>query len=249
MKDDKQRDIVAKNISSSQGTYVDSVSHDLVFDLASGREGPEEKLASDLKTERTPTDVSLWRVARLNKPEIPVLVLGAVAAAASGAILPILGILFSGMLKTFYEPAHELRKDARFWALTFLALGATYLVIEPLRSYFFAVSGGRLIQRVRSMCFHSLMRMEIGWFDQVDHSSGAIGSRLSTDAASLKALCGDALGLVFQNISTGIAGLVIAFVANWQLACIVLAMLPLLAASGYIELKFMKGFSTDAKVT
>ncbi|KAI4311048.1 hypothetical protein MLD38_035984 [Melastoma candidum] len=239
--DSDRPDIVAENISLSGDLVSTSIQ------TATALEGPEEKVGSDVKVERMPSDVSLWRVARLNKPEIPVLILGALSAAASGAILPIIGILFSGMLKTFTEPAHKLRKDARFWSLIFLVLGVAHLVIEPLRSYFFAVSGGRLIQRVRSTCFHSLMRMEIGWFDQVDHSSGAIGSRLSIDAASLKAVVGIALGLVFQNIATGIAGLVIAFAANWQLACIVLAMLPVLAVSGYIELKFMKGFTADAK--
>lgn len=90
--------------------------------------------------------------------------------------------------------------------------------------------------------------MEVGWFDEPENSSGAIGSRLSADAASVRALVGDALGLLVQNIATALTGLIIAFVASWQLAFIVLVLVPLVGMNGYIQMKFMKGSSTDAKV-
>jgi len=90
--------------------------------------------------------------------------------------------------------------------------------------------------------------MEVGWFDEPEHSSGAIGARLSADAASVRALVGDALGLIVQNIATALTGLIIAFVASWQLAFIVLVLVPLIGMNGYIQMKFMKGSGTDAKV-
>ncbi|KAK9143251.1 hypothetical protein Syun_012651 [Stephania yunnanensis] len=40
---------------------------------------------------------------------------------------------------------------------------------------------------------------------------------------------------------------VIAFSANWILAFVILVLLPLVGLNGYIQLKFMKGFSADAK--
>ncbi|KAK2641886.1 hypothetical protein Ddye_023649 [Dipteronia dyeriana] len=36
--------------------------------------------------------------------------------------------------------------------------------------------------RRRSMCFEKVVYMEISWFDEAEHSSGAIGARLTTDA-------------------------------------------------------------------
>ncbi|KAI9180750.1 hypothetical protein LWI28_007840 [Acer negundo] len=98
------------------------------------------------------------------------------------------------------------------------------------------------------MCFEKVVHMEVSWFDDPSHSSGAIGSRLSADAASVRALVGDALALIVQNISTAIAGLVIAFIASWQLALIILVLLPLIGVNGYVQMKFLKGFSADAKV-
>ncbi|XP_027368719.1 ABC transporter B family member 4-like [Abrus precatorius] len=194
-----------------------------------------------------PPKVSFLRLAGLNKPEIPVLVLGTLAASVTGAILPILGLLVSGMINTLFEPADELRKDSKFWALIFVALSAAGFIFHPLRSYFFALAGSKLIRRIRLMCFEKIIHMEVGWFDKAEHSSGALGARLSTDASSIRTLVGDALGLLVQDIATAITALVIAFEANWQLSLVILVLLPLLLLNGYAQLRSMKGFSTDAK--
>ncbi|KAM2745612.1 hypothetical protein PS2_021317 [Malus domestica] len=194
-----------------------------------------------------PPEVSLHRLAYLNKPEIPVLLLGTIAAVANGSILPIFGVLISSVIKSFFEPPRELRKDSEFWAVIFIVLGVASFMVLPARQYLFAVAGCKLIKRVRSMCFKKVVYMEVSWFDDPEHSSGAIGARLSADAASLRGLVGDALALVVENLAMSIAGLVIAFVANWQLALIILVLLPLLGVTGYVQVKFMTGFSADAK--
>ncbi|KAK6785819.1 hypothetical protein RDI58_014344 [Solanum bulbocastanum] len=193
-------------------------------------------------------EVPIRRLAYLNMPEIPVMIFGTVAAIINGAILPIFGILLSSVIKTFYEPPHELRKDSRFWALMFVVLGAVTLIAFPARTYLFSIAGCKLIRRIRSMCFEKVVRMEVGWFDESEHSTGIIGARLSADAAAVRGLVGDALAQMVQDTATSIVGLAIAFEASWQLALIVLVMLPLIGLNGYIQIKFMKGFSANAKV-
>lgn len=193
--------------------------------------------------------VPLLRVANLNKPEIPILLLGTLAAALNGVILPIFGILLSSMIKTFYEPRAKLRADTKFWAFIFVALAATALLVYPLRSYIFSIAGSRLIQRIRALSFEKLVYMEMSWFDEKEHTSGALGARLSADAVALRSLVGDALGLAVQNIATAVAGLAIAFEANWQLAIIILVLIPLLGVNSFVQMQSMRGFSADAKVT
>ncbi|KAI5349039.1 hypothetical protein L3X38_001926 [Prunus dulcis] len=90
---------------------------------------------------RVPPEVSLRRLAYLNKPEIPVLLLGTIAAAVNGAVLPIFGILISSVIKTFYEPPPQLRKDSKFWALIFIVLGVVTFIALPARQYFFCCGG------------------------------------------------------------------------------------------------------------
>ncbi|XP_057966003.1 ABC transporter B family member 11-like [Malania oleifera] len=222
------------------------------FGLPTGFNIPENAMANPEENSsgaaKPPPKVPLRRLAYLNKPEVPVLLLGAVSAVINGAILPIFGILISNVIKIFYESPHELRKKSKFWAVIFMVLGLASLLAFPSQSYFFSVAGCKLIKRIRSICFEKVVHMEVGWFDEPEHSSGAIGARLSADAASLRALVGDALAQLVQNSTSLIAGLAIAFEASWQLALIILAMIPLIGVNGYVQVKFMKGFSADAKI-
>ncbi|TKY54333.1 ABC transporter B family member 11 [Spatholobus suberectus] len=151
----------------------------ITADLLKTSEGGPEVLLPAVS--HSPPEVSFLHLAYLNKPEIPVLVLGILAATVTGAILPIMGLLISNMINTFFEPADELRKDSEFWALIFLALGVAGSIFHPLRSYFFSVAGSKLIKRIRLMCFEKIIHMEVGWFDKAENSSRVLGARLSID--------------------------------------------------------------------
>ncbi|KAL2475097.1 ABC transporter B family member 9 [Abeliophyllum distichum] len=192
--------------------------------------------------------VSIRRLAYLNKPELPYLLLGTLAAGAHGVVFPIFGLLLSSAIKIFFEPAHKLREDSRFWGLMLVVLGICTLVVVPVQNSFFGIAGGKLIQRIRCLSFKKVVHQEISWFDNPCNSSGAIGARLSTDASTVRSLVGDALALIVQNIATVIAGLTIAFTANWLLAIIILLVLPLVGLQGFLQMRFYKGFSADAKV-
>ncbi|KAF9592897.1 hypothetical protein IFM89_018613 [Coptis chinensis] len=240
--------------SISQGSSGVGNSSRKSFSMSFGLPTPHIPEVVSAKPESTPEpkkqteEVPLLRLASLNKPEIPILLLGAISAVINGLIFPIFGVLLASVIKTFYKPEDELRKDSRFWALMFIVLGIASFVASPAGTYFFSVAGCRLIQRIRSMCFEKVVHMEINWFDEPEHSSGAIGAKLSSDAASVRSLVGDALSLLVQNAASAIAGLAIAFEANWILALIILVLLPLIGLNGYLQTKFMTGFSADAKM-
>ncbi|KAH7682334.1 Xenobiotic-transporting ATPase protein [Dioscorea alata] len=225
--------------STSRGPTV--ISHN------SNREDNSEK-ALEIVESGVRKQVSIKRLASLNKPEAPVLALGSIAAAILGLTLPVFGLLLSSAIQTFYEPPHELRKHASVWALRFLALGFACFMVSPAQNFLFGMAGGKLIARIRSLSFERVVYQEISWFDEPSHSSGAIGARLSADATTVSRIVGDSLSLIVQSLSTVIAGLVIAMIANWKLALTVIALLPLIGLQGYVQMKFLKGFSADAKV-
>ncbi|WVZ71506.1 hypothetical protein U9M48_020089 [Paspalum notatum var. saurae] len=237
------------NKSASRRSSRDNSSHhsfSVPFGMPLGidiQDGSSNKLCDEM-----PQEVPLSRLASLNKPEIPVLILGSIASVISGVIFPIFAILLSNVIKAFYEPPHLLRRDSQFWSSMFLVFGAVYFLSLPVSSYLFSIAGCRLIRRIRLMTFEKVVNMEIEWFDHPENSSGAIGARLSADAAKVRGLVGDALQLVVQNSSTLVAGLVIAFVSNWELSLIILALIPLIGLNGWIQMKFIQGFSADAKM-
>lgn len=109
--------------------------------------------------------VPLCRLISLNKPEIPVLLLGTAAAVVAGVLFPMLGLLISSSIKSFYEPPHQLKKDARFWTLMYVAAGIVSLVSLPMENFLFGVAGGKLVERIRSLSFKRIVHQEVSWFD------------------------------------------------------------------------------------
>ncbi|KAJ4982356.1 hypothetical protein NE237_033193 [Protea cynaroides] len=236
---------------SSNGSSRHTTSHSFsvprsvtLDDIEIGKDD-QSKIGED---ERIHEKVSIKRLAYMNKPEVPVMLLGSIAATIHGLVFPVFGLLMSTAIKIFYEPLNELREDSRFWALMFVSLGCICLVAIPAQHYLFGVAGGKLILRIRSMSFEKVVHQEISWFDVPTHSSGAIGARLSVDASNVRGLVGDTLAIIVQNLASLMAASGIAFSANWLLATIILILFPVLGLQGYAQTKVLQGFSGDVKV-
>nr|XP_027191250.1 ABC transporter B family member 9-like isoform X1 [Cicer arietinum] len=243
-----QRISFVKSISQ-RSSGIHSLSRRFSFPHLSGVQTEEPNIEEgELDNKKKHKNVSIRRLVKLNKPEVPVLILGSIAAIVNGVVFPIFGLVFSSAITMFYKPPEQQRKEARLWSLLYVGLGLLTLVVLPIQNYFFGVAGGKLVERIRSLTFAKVVHQEISWFDDPANSSGAVGARLSTDASMVKSLVGDTLALIVQNISTITAGLVLAFTANWILAFIVLAVTPVVLIQGILQMKFLEGFSGDAKV-
>ncbi|CAM0948557.1 unnamed protein product [Alopecurus aequalis] len=195
-----------------------------------------------------PKKAPMGRLARLNMPELHIILFGSLAAAVHGVLFPMLGITIASAIKTFYEPPDKLRKDSSFWALMCFVLGILSIISIPTELFLFGMAGGKLIERIRAMSFRSIVRQEVAWFDDPKNSSGALGARLSVDALNVRRLVGDNLALTVQIIATIITGFVIAMIADWKLSLVILCVIPLVGIQGYAQVKFLKGFSQDAKM-
>lgn len=241
------------NISrdSSMGNSYKKHSFSRSLSLPMGSFGNFELKRLDIKTQdqtQMPQQVSIMRLASLNKPEIPILILGTIAAIIDGLVLPIFGFLLSSIINAFYKTPSRLQRELNFWALMFMLCGLEAIFVMPVKSYLFAIAGTHLVKRIRSMCFEKVVHMEVSWFDNPENSSGAIGARLSTDAAAVKGLVGDYLAMIVQNTTSIVAGLLIAFTASWQLSLIIFALIPLMGLNGYIQMKYLKGSGEETKV-
>jgi ATP-binding cassette subfamily B (MDR/TAP) protein 1 len=251
----KSRSLSLKR-SISRGSAGNSSRHSLTLpfgmpgsvELLEGNDANRENQKEQADDSEAPKKAPMGRLAGLNKPELPILLLGALAAGVHGVLFPMFGLMISNAIKTFYEPPHELRKHSSFWGLMCVVLGIVSIVSVPVEYFLFGVAGGKLIERIRALSFRSIVHQEVSWFDDPKNSSGALGAKLSVDALNVRRLVGDNLALLTQVISTLITGFVIAFVADWKLTLIILCVMPLSGAQGYAQVKFLKGFSQDAKM-
>ncbi|XBI65186.1 hypothetical protein VPH35_045100 [Triticum aestivum] len=195
-----------------------------------------------------PKKAPIGRLFNLNKPEAPILLLAVIAAFVHGLLFPLFSIMMSGGIRTFYYPAHKLRKDSTFWALLCLLLAIISLIAIQLEFFLFGMAGGKLVERVRAFSFQSIMHQEVAWFDDPSNSSGALGARLFIDALNIRRLVGDNLAILVQCTITLISGFAIAFASDWKLTLIVICVIPFLGLQNYIQVKFLNSFSEDAKV-
>ncbi|TKW16227.1 hypothetical protein SEVIR_5G286300v4 [Setaria viridis] len=207
-----------------------------------------ENLKEEAGDSGIPKQTHLGRLANLNKPELPFILLGSLAAAVHGMLLPVSGIIISNAIIIFFEPADKLRKDSQFWGLLGVVLGIVSIIAVPLEYFLFGVTGGKLIERIRALSFRSIVHQDVAWFDDPKNSSGTLSARLSVDALNVRRLVGDSLALAVEVTSTLITGFVIAMIADWKLCLIIICVIPLVGLQGYAQIKFLKGFSEDAKL-
>ncbi|KAJ3057974.1 ATP-binding cassette, sub-B (MDR TAP), member 4, partial [Quaeritorhiza haematococci] len=191
--------------------------------------------------------VSFARVLSYNAPEWYLFIVGGLAACVNGIVMPCFALVFSEILEVFGKTGDDLRNGANFWALMFLVLAVAAFVSNLAQVTSFTMSGEKLTRRLRDMCFRSLLRQEIGFFDDPNHSTGILTARLADDAAKVQGLCGQLIGTLIQSFANIVAGLVIAFVNGWELTLVVLATIPMIGAGGMLEFKALQGFGSITK--
>ncbi|RHZ85023.1 hypothetical protein Glove_73g31 [Diversispora epigaea] len=189
----------------------------------------------------------LKKVGKMNRPEIPMIIIGLLAAIVCGSVYPVFAIIFSHILQSFAKPPDQLKHDAIFWSLMFLVIAVASLIGQTVQGFAFGYSGENLTERIRSLSFASMLRQDIEFFDDERNSVGVLTSALSVDAARVNGLAGITLGTLLQVVSTVITGFVIGLVIGWKLTLVCAICIPLLIGSGAIRIKMLGGFQEKTK--
>lgn len=206
----------------------------------------KKKKEDELTEEEKKVKVGIRRLLRINASEWPYLVAGTLASAVLGSVMPLFAVLLSELIAVFFETDFdEAKRQALLYSMLFFALGIGQFIFATVQGYSFARSGARLAERVRMMLYRAILYMEVGWFDLDANTSGALVSRLSADAGSVRGAAGDVLGIALQNLVTVAVGYAIAFANGWRMTLVVTAVLPLLAFSSYMQMAFFFGLEGD----
>ena len=76
--------------------------------------------------------------------------------------------------------------------------------------------------------------MPIVWFDKPRNSCGSISASLASDCERVNGLITTYISIVFQNLTTLICGIIIAFIYDWRTTLVALGLIPLMVIAGAI---------------
>lgn len=81
------------------------------------------------------------------------------------------------------------------------------------------------------------------------NTTGALCTRLSTEASAVQGATGIRLGILCQNLASLGCGIIISFAFSWQLTLLILAFVPLMIIGGFLESGLMTGFAKNDQET
>ncbi|KAI0212568.1 ATP-dependent translocase ABCB1 [Lamellibrachia satsuma] len=187
-------------------------------------------------------EASMLRILKFNSTEWPYIAGGIVGATIVGAQNPCFAILFSEFLDVFrLTDMGEQERLSNLYALLFFVIAIVTGIAMFFQIFLFSVSAECLTLRLRRIVFKGLLHQEIGYFDDPRRSTGALTTRLSTDASAVHGASGIKLASTLQGAVSVVTGIVIGFIYSWELTLAILAFAPFLVVSGMLQFKMMQG--------
>nr|QCO93567.1 ATP-binding cassette subfamily B member 1 [Chilo suppressalis] len=181
-------------------------------------------------------EVSFWKVLKLNAPEKRSVAAASLFSLMSGFAMPLLAVILGDFVNALANPnPEEAEAEVRRYALIFVGIGVFSGIANFITVFFYGVAGEHLTARLRKQMFEKLLQFEVAFYDNKDHSTGALCARLSGEAAAVQGATGQRIGTVLQAIGTFGFALVLALVYEWRVALVAMTFVPLMAGVLYKE--------------
>ena len=196
--------------------------------------------------------VSLWRLLAESRNETWLLIGASFALFASTiaslAVPALFGRVIDSLTPTTVTPSPppEVASTAlRLEIIALIAVSLANAAFSFLRGYLFAVAGERVVARLRQRVFASLMKQEVGFYDQT--RVGELLSRLGGDTSLLKDAATSNISMALRWGATVVGGTAYLFFVSWRLTLVMLVIVPAVAVSARLYGKYVKALSKSVR--
>ncbi|KAJ4812820.1 ABC transporter B family member 19 [Rhynchospora pubera] len=219
----------------------------LSYQYSTGADGQIEMVSTADHDRKYPAPRGyFFKLLKLNAPEWPYTVLGAIGSVLSGFIGPTFAIVMSCMLEVFYyRDPNAMERKTKEYVFIYIGTGVYAVGAYLVQHYFFSIMGENLTTRVRRMMLSAILRNEVGWFDEEDNNSSLVAARLAIDAADVKSAIAERISVILQNTTSLLTSFIVGFIIEWRVALLILATFPLLVLANFAQQLSMKGFAGD----
>ncbi|KAH7113669.1 hypothetical protein B0J13DRAFT_656928, partial [Dactylonectria estremocensis] len=160
-----------------------------------------------------------------------------------GLTYPALAILFSRAMNAFAFIDVE---KGNFYSLMFFVVALANVVLYAAGGWVSNATGQYIMKVYRGEIFNNTLRQDMTFFDDPDHNTGALVSRLSTEPTSLQELLSMNVALIMINIVTVLSSAILAIAYGWKLGLtLVFGALPVLVIGGYARVRLEYKFDDD----
>ncbi|OAY72403.1 ABC transporter B family member 19 isoform X1 [Ananas comosus] len=219
----------------------------LSYQYSTGADGRIEMVSNADNDRKYPAPRGyFFKLLKLNAPEWPYTILGAIGSVLSGFIGPTFALVMSNMIEVFYyRDPNAMERKIKKYVFIYIGTGLYAVGAYLVQHYFFSIMGENLTTRVRRMMLAAIFRNEVGWFDEEENNSSLVAARLATDAADVKSAIAERISVILQNMTSLLASFIVGFVVEWRVALLILATFPLLVLANFAQQLSMKGFAGD----